>query len=215
MPAVQLDQGNTYRCGAYAVRAWFEGYGYQVAATAAWAKYVALADSQQGLSFVQVHNFVLELAKESDADVIWLQDGFIKTFDVFDQAVRDSWCVVLGVWEADLNPGQNYYHYLAITGLNDGTFSIVDSFSKYDHEDGHAPVVDVHKAASDNWDDQNVAIAFQLATHARPISPPTAPSRDAQIVTILSVIGDKTYLNPPDLTGIQVLVQQAKAILGA
>lgn len=53
------------------------------------------------------------------------------------------------------------------------------------------------------------------AYRAGAASAPPAASRDDQLVTMLSVIGDVTYKEPVNLIQIRVLVQQAKALLGA
>lgn len=210
MPQPTLDdQGDTYRCGVFSVKQWFEGYGYSVDATNTYAKYVALADQQQGLSFNQVHDEVTELATELKVSLQWLGDGYLKDFNTFDQAVKDGWCVDIGVFEGDIKPGQSYYHYIDIYGISGTNFLIRDSFHKYDGEQGQEPISTVHTAIGDNWDAVLVGVAFKISPAG------VVLTTNDQLVTMLSVIGDKTYLNPPDLQGIQVLVQQAKHLLGA
>ena len=203
------DQGNTYRCGVFSVVQWFEGNGFaNVQSLSPFSKYCSLADSQQGLAFSQVHDEVEEFCSALSITPEWLQDGYLKDFNTFNQAISDGWCVVVGVYEQDIKPGQRYYHYIDIYGFNGNNYLIRDSFHKYDGEHGQEPVDAVIKAIKDNWDTNVSGLAFKIKNA-------NAPSMNDQLVTILSVIGDKTYQNPADLVGIQVLVQQAKKLLGA
>lgn len=210
MPAELEDQGPTYRCGVYAAKQWFDGNGYPTDGIPALPRYFALADGQKGLSFSQENALLSEFATQTKAPIEFLGDGYLHDFATFDQAVRDGWCVIVGVWEADLIAGQSYYHFIDITGLNGTTFTIVDSFHKYDGEDGSAPLVDVHKAIQDNWDADIIGLAFKFTQPPAPVL-----SKEAQLVNLLSVIGDKSYLTPPDTASIQELVQTAKKLLGA
>lgn len=218
------DQGPTYECGAFGPLQWVEGLGFSSARqTAAFAKYKALADQQQGLAFNQAHDLITELAAELDAELTWLGDGYLRDFATFDQAVRDGWCVTIGVQEAVLQPGQNYYHYIDVYGLNGANFQIADSFHKYDGETGTEPVQKVHQAIADNWDDVLVGVAFRMSQAPVQAPPATTPDEMVQvarsvlngIVTKASVAGDYTYLTPPNLEGVQELMQSIKHDLGA
>ena len=224
---VLLDQGNTYRCGAFGVRAWFEGYGYDVRRTNAWEKYIALADGQKGLAFSQVRDFVAELSHELGMAVTWRGDGYLRKFDDMDQAIRDGQCVIVGVQERDIHPGQNYYHYIDLDGESGDKYEVVDSFHFYDADPGEDTKAAVRQAILDSWDPIIVGLAFSIPLKVAP--PPTDWSREAAIVTMLSVIGENTYPDGSNLDTqaegqpegvtkrvfIRQLVQQGKALFGA
>jgi len=202
---VLLDQGNTYRCGIYSVRAWFEGYGYTVVNTATWNKYTALADSQQGLAFTQVHDAITELAAELGINVGWWNDGYIKDFPNFDQLVRDKWCVIIGVYEADIHPGQNFYHYICIYGEANGAYLDKDSFHLYDGDTGQDSIAAINQAIRDNWDNVLIGLAFNM-------QPAAITETQSTVESLLHQIGDLSYkITPQNETtiGIQKLVQDA------
>lgn len=156
------NQGPTYRCGPYAAREWFEAYGHPVVDTQVWADAIALADSQKGISFSQEHDVIANYATATGAIMQWLGDGYLRDFATFDQAVRDGWCVVVGVLESDLHPGQNYEHYLAVDGLSGDSFSVKDSLHAYDGETGHPTVEEVHAGIRDSWDAAIAGLAWQF-----------------------------------------------------
>lgn len=190
-----LDQGLTYRCGAFAVRAWFEGYGYRVADTETFYKYVNLADQQNGLSFSDVSTMVTELAHELGCHVTLSP---LTQFSDLDTAIKNARCVVVGVWEADIHPDQDYYHFIDIAGEDDNNYDIVDSFHIYDGDSGSDPVTRVQQAIRDNWDFNIIGLEFSMTATA-PTGRPTDVSREAVMITRVSVMGDMTYPDGVDM----------------
>lgn len=172
-----LDQGPSFRCGAYSDLEWWASAGHEAAcrASAAWANYIAVADAQLGLSFGQVHGLVTDWEIELGVPIRWYEDGYIRDFGTLQQLVRDNWCVVVGIYENDVvdphssTPPQRYFHFVAVNHLEEDpavygvpAYTVSDPYHLYDGEDGIIAVEDLHKAIRNNWDAVIIGISWRF-----------------------------------------------------
>ena len=162
----QLDQGLTFRCGAYSALAWLYAYGYDPTGTVEWRNALALADQQQGLSFPDLHRIISGLAGACNARFAWVGNGYIRSVAALDEHLRDGRCVIAGLWLGALRPGWNYQHYEAIVRLQedeDGGYFIRDTLSRYDGEDDQAGREELLSAIARNWaGGATVGLVFSL-----------------------------------------------------
>ncbi|MBV9120507.1 MAG: hypothetical protein JOZ39_07345 [Chloroflexi bacterium] len=222
----ELDQGATYLCWLFCVEECFSAAGAPFEWQDLYARvkgkpYVAPGEPA---TFVELESAIRAAAVVTGAQVQWLgTSGQLDNPQAVDGAISSGWFVIAGVAEKDLLPGQDYYHFLVARAMQGQDIVVVDS---YRHEDGGSDsysAVSFHQAMADNFDPVVDALAFKLtvATAATAVQAnPPALSRDAQLVTMLSVVGDLTYpdgqaIDDSRRIRIRQLVQAAKALLGA
>lgn len=168
----ELDQGWSKACWAYSVAECFDAAGYYVSPFDVYAQTKGQLLTLPGLpaTFPELRAAINAAAAMTSARIKWLGPlGVINDPATFDQAVRDGWYVVAGVREADLQPGQDYGHYVVARKIDfdkDGTpeLEIVDSYKAEDGGSDRYPLAGFHTAMADNWDPSVDAIAFQIAS---------------------------------------------------
>jgi hypothetical protein len=217
----RIDQGQTFLCWLYSTLECFTAAGSpfdwrQVYADVKGARYVAPGEPA---TFDELKTTVLAASQKTGASVSFLgDDGFLRNDAERLQAVRDGWFVIVGVTSGSLN------HFLieredAPTGV-----VVVDSYAHEDMGIFSGMTLEEFNAAVHDFPSGNVeALAFKIAAgpalEGSMLAPPPL-TREAQLVTILSVIGDSTYpdrrpVSDAQRQKIRQLVQAGKALLGA
>lgn len=173
-----LDQGNTYRCGAFSVAEWFatKVNWPDIQGTASFQRAIAAADRQHGLSFGQVRGLVDDLSYDFGLAIRWFGDGYSRSLDEHRQLVIDDWCVVTLVNEdkvVDPASGKRapYYHFFAPDeyypapnqwSAEEGVFHVADPFYKYSGEDGVVAESNMNDAINANGDPWVVCLAWRF-----------------------------------------------------
>lgn len=161
-----LDQGATSNCGEWSIIQAFADGGHSVPLDNLYLQMhgVPLPANGDGdpTSFTQMQAGILAAAAMSGAAVeLWRGDGYVYDLPDFDQLLRDRWCVIAGVQESIIHPGQAYGHFLycppsgggALGYSPDGTpFVIVqDTYHRFDGDNGSVNLATLHAAMVGNW----------------------------------------------------------------
>lgn len=177
LDATLEDQGNTYRCGAFATLQWWAAAGFEAEtrASAAFQAACATADKQHGLLLGQVKDLNDELAEELHVPIRYLGEGWLDDWWTHDQAIKDEWCVIDLIYEnavVDPNSGtppQQYNHYVSVDNLIElpnqygvRVYAVKDPFHKYDGEDGIIAESDFHKAVELNGSPIVIGLALRF-----------------------------------------------------
>lgn len=162
----ELDQGWTKACWAYATAECFDAAGHYVSPFDIYAQVKGQVFNPPGLpaTFDELRAGINAAAAMTRARLKWFGPlGVANDPGTVAQLVRDGWFVIAGVAEGDLQPGQNFGHYIVITNVSDpNAAAIVDSYRAEDGGSDRYPWSQLVQAMGDNWDQNVDALAFQI-----------------------------------------------------
>lgn len=216
----RIDQGQTFLCWLYSTLECFTAAGApfdwrQVYAEVKGERYLAPG---KPATFSELKATIIAASKLTGAAISFLGDGFVQSDEARLEAVRDGWFVIVGVTSGSLN------HFLIEREDAPSGVVVVDSYAHEDMGIFSGMTLDEFNAAVHAFPSGSVeALAFKITAvpgvEASMLAPPPL-TREAQLVTILSVIGDSTYPDDQPISDgqrqkIRQLVQAGKALLGA
>jgi hypothetical protein len=85
-----------------------------------------------------------------------------------DPNTANPWTIIAGVKESDLQPGQNYGHFIILDHEdNAGNVQVIDSYTNVDgNQSGRYPFIAVAKAMVDSWEPNIDAIGVKVTGRA-------------------------------------------------
>jgi hypothetical protein len=172
-PLFKFDQGpGTLDCWVEAIRSFFLRYGYPLDLDTVFqaGKGRARPAGGEAATFAEVKQAIATLAKQLGVRV---QTMDCDTPTIVFQALRDPdtanpWTVIAGVAEQVLQPGQQYGHFMILSGFTGGNeIAVVDPLDHYDgNTSGVYPAEQLAQAMIANWEPSIDAEAVKIVGKA-------------------------------------------------
>lgn len=179
------NQGPTRLCGWYCLAEYAQFLGLSVSPVALYEQvkgyaYVAPGDTSNFDQLFIGVKYIQQLAGAQGID--WYADqGYINDPNAIRDAVAKDYCVIAGIQESVLIPGQNYGHFVVIRSIDanlDGTAeaNIADSYREIDGGTDRYDWGTFVSAMAANWNPNCDALGFKVV-FAPPAPTPNQPNQ--------------------------------------
>lgn len=168
-PLFKFDQGpGTRDCWVECIRSFFLRYGYPLDIDTVFqaGKGYQRPAGGEAAPFTVVDQAIARLAEQLAVTVQRAEaDDPNTVFQLLrDPDTNNPWTVIAGVAEHDLQQGQNFGHFMILSGFTGGgEIAVVDPL---DHWDGNLsgvyPAAIIAKGMIDSWEEQVDALGFKI-----------------------------------------------------
>jgi hypothetical protein len=172
-PLFQFTQdAGSSDCWVECIRAFFLRYGYPLPLDTVFqaGKGHARPAGGEAATFAEVKQAITTLAQQlgvtvQEAD---FDDPNTVAAALHDPNTANPWTIIAGVKESDLQPGQNYGHFIILDHEdNAGNVQVIDSYTNVDgNQSGRYPFIAVAKAMVDSWEPNIDAIGVKVTGRA-------------------------------------------------
>lgn len=168
-PLFKYDQGpGTLDCWVRCIQAFFLRYGYPLDVETVFqaGKGKARPPEGEAATFAEVEAAIRTLAQQLGATVQLAEfdDPSIVLAALHDPNATNPWTIIAGVAEQDLQPGQQYGHFLILSDLDaDGSVEVIDSYASEDgNSTGKYPWPEMAQAMIASWERSIDAIGVKI-----------------------------------------------------